>query len=235
MDSLNTLSRLLVPALAVPLALSGCSNSPIEAPFGSTISVSPATLIVGNGQTIWYEDNIGIIQFVDVTVVNDEAMPLENIKVEVSGPSFGLFMIPQQAIEAVDYPLAPEDFKNQRSDVCYDENGEFDNTEDWCAWYYDSLSGSFYDLGQSYTEGDGDDSDYSFRPNYYVGKTDNRGRMRVWYFLDAMPVEYEGENTTTDTAGNTTATGGELAVSGEHNLYITIGVDATTFIVTSSN
>jgi hypothetical protein len=233
MDSLMNLTRLLATALVAPLALSGCMNSSIDAPFGSTVSVSPATLVVGNGQTVWYEDNIGLIQFIDVTVVNEDAMPLENVKVEVSGPNFGLFLIPQQAIEAVDYPLAPEDFKDQRADVCYDENGEFDNTEDWCAWYYDSLSGSYFDLGQSYTQGEGDDDDYSFRPNYFVGKTDNRGRMRLWYFLDAMPVEEEGADTVTDTAGNTTTTGGELGVSGEHTLYITIGVDATTFVVTS--
>lgn len=235
MNSLKTLPRLFVLAAAAPLALSACSTASIDAPFGSTISVSPSTLVVGNGQTIWYEDNVGLIEFVDVTVVSDEAMPLENIKVEVKGPNFGLFLVPQQAIEAVDYPIAPEDFKDQRSDICFDENGEFDNTEDWCAWYYDSLTGSYYDLGQSYTEGEGDDSDYSFRPNYFVGKTDNRGRMRLWYFLDAMPVESSDGDTTTDTAGNTTSTSATLQVSGEHTLYITIGVDATTFTVTSSN
>lgn len=232
MDSLKTLSR-LVPLLASPLALSGCMNSPVEAPFGSTISVSPSTLVVGNGQTIWYEDNVGIIEFVDVTVVNDEAMPLENIKVEVKGPNFGLFFIPPQAIEAVDYPLAPEDFKDQRSEACYDEAGEFDNTEDWCAWYYDNLTGSYYDLGQSYAEGEGEDDDYSFRPNYFVGKTGSRGRLRVWYFLDAMPVAMGGEESFTDTAGNMFSSDGEIEISGEHTLYMTIGVDATTFVVTT--
>jgi hypothetical protein len=233
MYSLKNLPSLFVSTVAMSLAVTGCSSAAIDAPFGSSVSVSPSTLLVGNGQTIWFEDNVGLIEFADVTVVNDEALPLENVKVEVKGPSFGMFLIPQQAIEAVDYPLAPEDFKEQRQDTCYDENGDFDNTEDWCAWYYDSLTGSYYDLGESYTEGDGDNDGYSFRPNYSVGKTDSRGRMRIWYFLDAMPVALDGEETVTDTAGNSTTTGGEVSISGEHTLYITIGVDATTFVVTS--
>jgi hypothetical protein len=232
MDSLKMLSRLL--GLAAPLALASCMNSPVDAPFGSSISVSPATLVVGNGQTIWYEDNVGLIEFIDVTVVSDESMPLENIRVEIKGPNFGVFLIPPQAIEAVDYPFAPEDFKEQRAEACYDEAGEFDNSEDWCAWYYDNLTGSYYDLGQSYTEGEGDDADYSYRPNYYVGKTDSRGRMRVWYFLDAMPTAMRDGESSTDTAGNSVTTDGEIDISGEHTLYLTIGVDATTFVVTAN-
>lgn len=233
MTVLKTPPCLLAGALLAPFATTGCMNAAVDAPFGSQVSVSPSSLVVGEGEMVYYEDNYGVIDFIDITVVNDEALPLENVKVEVSGPSFGVYLIPQQAIEAVDYPLAPEDFKEQRAEVCFDDNGEFDNTEDWCAWYYDSLSGSYYDLGVSYTQGEGEDSDYSFRPNYHVGKTDRRGRMRVWYFLDAMPVDIEGTDGSTDTAGNLTSSGGELAISGEHTLYITIGVDATTFVFTS--
>ena len=235
MDSLKTPNRLLTSALLVPLAVTGCMNSSVDAPFGSQVSVSPASLTVGEGEMVYYEDNFGIIDFVDITVVSRDALPLENVKVEVSGPSFGVYLIPQQAIEAVDYPIAPEDFKQQRADICFDENGQFDNTEDWCAWYYDTLSGSYYDLGSSYTQGEGEDDDYSFRPNYHIGKTDRRGRMRLWYFLDAMPVEFDAsEGSPMDTAGNTTSSEGSVAISGEHTLYITIGVDATTFVFTSN-
>jgi hypothetical protein len=201
----------------------------VNAPLGSSVSVSPGSLVVGNGPMIWYEDNVGLIEFADVSVSLD-ASPLENIKVEVKGPSSGTFLIPQQAIEAVDYPYAPEDFKSQRDEVCVDENGEFDNTEDWCAWYYDGVSGSYYDLGQSYADGEGADDDYVFRPSYHTGVTDGRGIMRFWYFVDAMPVADVGSGET-DSAGNTLASG--LEITGEYTFYVTIGVDSTTLVITS--
>lgn len=223
-------AALLTPLAAASLALTtGCMSGPLDAPFGSQVSVSPATLAVGNGQAIWEEDNIGLIEFADVMVVNEDNAPLENIKVEIKGPTFGVYIIPQQAVRAVDYPSAPEDFKTQREDACYDEFGNFDNTEDWCAWYLDSVTGNYYDLGNSYAPGDGDDSDYAFRPNYYTGATDGQGRLRFYYFVDAMPVEATIER---DDSGNTVIS--DVSITGEQALYITIGVNSTVLTVTGA-
>jgi hypothetical protein len=216
----------LAPAAAALAQTSGCMSGPLDAPFGSQVSVSPGTLTVGSGQAVWEEDNIGLIEFADIMVVDSDGIPMQNIKVDVKGPTFGVYIIPREAIRAVDYPSAPEEFKDLREAECFDESGNFDNSEDWCSWYLDSVTGNYYDLGNSYAQGDGDDSDYAFRPNFYTGATDGQGRLRIWYFVDAMPVEAV---TATDTAGNTVLQ--DVKVSGEQTLYISIGVNSTTLTI----
>ena len=122
----------------------------------------------------------------------------------------------------MDYPSAPEDWITAREEQCYDEiTGAFDNTEEWCAWYYDTLSGQYYQFGNEYA--DGDTSDYDgYKPDYHIGETDHYGQMRFYTFLDAAYSESSGTTAT--------GTGGGAGSPMELQIYVTIRVDDATIV-----
>jgi len=163
----------------------GCINGALQAPPSATISINPTQIEV-TGSVFNSEDNVGIVRFADI-VVNDGGAPLENIEVEVVGPNYGIFLIPTEAVKLVDFPTAPEDWETMRDDVCVGDDGYFDNTVEWCAWYYDIESNLYYEFGSNYADAGG------YKPNYYKGVTDVDGVLRIYVFVDSLVGEGNDE------------------------------------------
>ena len=202
--------------LVASLAM-GCVNGPIKAPPGATISVNPNQIEVA-GSVFNAEDNVGIVRFADI-VVQDGGAPLESIEVEVVGPNFGVFIIPTEAVKLVDFPTAPEDWVTLRDEVCVDEYGNFDNTVEWCAWYYDIETNLYYEFGSNYADAGG------YKPNYYKGVTDVDGVLRIYLFIDALV----GEST-----GDTGSSGGGANSLTNSSIFMTTRFESAELTISAS-
>jgi len=234
---MRPVSSLCLAGLA--LAVTGCLNGPVTAPAGSSISVSPTEMNITGSSTFCFADNDGILLSFDAFVVDSLGNALPNVQVEVfSLLPGGVYILPTTAIRTVDYPTAPADFEAQKADVCTDENGQYNpDGASWCAWYYDRTTGTFYDFGGSYSDASGqsDTASYRFAPAYLLSKTDRVGRLRVYYFIDAMPFKADGESADTATiAAGGAACAGVGGDFGNTGLYATIGVDIAEVSLTGS-
>jgi hypothetical protein len=168
-------------------------NGALQAPPSASISINPTQIEV-TGSVFTREDNVGIVRFADIAV-NDGGAPLENIEVEVVGPNYGIFLIPTEAVKLVDFPTAPEDWETLRDEICVDEFGNFDNTVEWCAWYYDIESNLYYEFGSNYADAGG------YKPNYYKGVTDVDGVLRIYVFIDSLVGEGNEDTAGGETTG----------------------------------
>ena len=139
-------------------------------------------------------------------------MPLESIEVEMLSGYAGVYLIPPEAVKLVGYPEANVDPTDQAAieDACTDENGNFKSDPEWCAWYWDTETQQYYQISGQYVA---TDSNYS--PNYFVGRTDGRGLLDYYIYVDAMPVYGSG----TDVR------------FGSVQMTVSIGVDTATFEV----
>ena len=168
----------------------GCTESSLQAGPDSNLAINPTSIQV-TGSVFNTEDNVGVVRFADIVVTHEGVggvtMPQESIEVEVVGPNFGIFLIPTEAVKLVDFPTAPEDWQDLRDDVCVDENGAFDNTVEWCAWYYDWESNLYYEFGSNYADAGG------YKPYYYKGVTDVDGVLRIYLFIDSLVGESSGD------------------------------------------
>ncbi len=201
------------------LALAGvaCNGGPYRAVEGDTVSVTPSDITFLISSAFDEEDNVGQVDILDITVYDSEGIPKPSTEVEVQAPSWGLYVIPDGAVRLVDYPYAPDDWQTARDDVCKDDSGAFDNTEEWCAWYYDTLSGQYYQFGSEYA--DADTSDYDgYKPDYLIGETDSYGQLRIYSFLDAVAIDRD--------------VNGDVTGALPQQLYITIRVADTEAIYT---
>lgn len=173
------------------LAMTSCSGGPYTAPFGASISFASHTLAVGGAKSDC--DNIGVVYMNDLLVVDSTGeVPLENIMVEVEAPSTGgVYVLPQEAVMTVDFPTTDDDITSAEDvkEACTDDEGNFDNTEEWCAWYYDEDNDTFYQFGYNYADAGG------YAPTYFIGQTDNRGLLRVFFFIDCPTGEIDVEAT----------------------------------------
>ena len=172
------------------LAMAGCYDGPYTAPYGASISFAVHTLTVvstGNDSC----DNSGVVYMNDVLVVDSTGeLPLENVIVEVEAPSTGgAYVLPQEAVMTVDFPTTDDDITSDADvrEACTDDEGNFDNTEEWCAWYYDEDNDTFYQFGSNYADAGG------YAPTYFIGQTDNRGLMRIYHFIDCVGSEIDIE------------------------------------------
>lgn len=165
--------------------LAGCMSAPLQAPYGSTVSWDETTAEFAEGD--YCEDTepdyTGTLRMYDVFVVDDDDVPLGNIAVEiqVEGPG-GIYVLPQEAIKTVDLPAADADVQSAADirSACVDDNGNFDNTNEWCAWYWDEENEQFYQFGDDYADAGG------YAPTYFTDVTDQRGLMRVYVFYDCI-------------------------------------------------
>ena len=146
-----------VSSMFTALLASGCVASMQDAPFDAQVNV-PQDL-----QIAWSVDNnnldlSGLLIPFDIGVfrtnpLNNLSEPLPNTRVEITSSFGGVYLIPQQAVEVVSIPVYPvglgqEDVKA----VCTDANGNYAMNEDWCAWYWDTESQTFYQFAGTYAD-----------------------------------------------------------------------------------
>lgn len=213
-------STLVVAALLT----SGCARQEMyDAPLDSELQVRPASIEVGRSSFFYYEDNLGMAFLVDalVTSTSDkrEGMPLGNIRVEAVAPGAGVYLLPPSAITTHDF-TAPDNWDQIRNDECYDENGNFVNSENpYCAWLTDETTGQAFEIAESFAQPE------DFAPNYLrIATNSQTGVARFWVFVDALPYSVEGD--------------GEDAASadqGDASIFVTTTVSSTTLTIQTVN
>ncbi len=172
------------PGMTLLTFLSAGCTARVVAPDSAVLSV-PDDLEVSWDDS-WNEqfDALGMVTFADFAVYDErqDYMPLENILIEVTSSYGGVYLVPMDAVVSVDYPSAPEDWQQNFDEYCYDENGNFDpTTNEWCAWYADTVTGEFWMISSEYADVNG------YAPNYLQSYTDGWGRLRVFVYIDALP------------------------------------------------
>ena len=201
---------------ALLLSMMGCSSGVVQAPYGSTVNVP------GNIQISWTEayndyDLAGVVQLFDIQVLDPEGLPLENVELEVSTSYGGVYIVPQESIELMGYPSVPEGITSQDDvrDYCVDDNGNYTLVEDWCAWYWDTVTDQYYSFAGTYADNytvlDSGDL-YWFAPTYVTASTDGRGLFRGYLLIDTL--QDFGDNVYADVV-----------------ITATIGVDTGTFSI----
>lgn len=165
--------------------LAGCSGEPLKAPYGSEISIDPSTitasylLFCGDNEP----DYTGGMFMVDAFVLNDDDEPLPRVEVEVEVNALaGIYVLPQEAIKTVDLPAVDEDIESEADirESCTDDEGNYDNTNEWCSWYWDETTAQYYQFGEDYADAGG------YAPTYFIGETDERGLIKTYVFLDCV-------------------------------------------------
>ncbi len=201
---------------ALTLFALGCVDGGIPAPYTAKLSVPEDIQISWSGDYNGLHDKIGVIVMGEVMVWDQqESLPLEHIEVEMLSAWSGVYLIPAEAVKLVSYPETSVDPTDEQAikDACTDEDGNFKSEPEWCAWYWDTDSGQYYQIGGQYIA---TDSNYS--PNYFIGKTNNRGLLKFYLYVDAMPAMGGG--------------GEEAATSyGSASIRASIGVDAASFTI----
>lgn len=161
------------------LSLLACSDGPFDAPYGSTLTLPADVQFSMDAGLVVPDDGYGHLFFGDVIVTGSDAtqdrdIPLNNIKVEVFSGWSGAYIVPEEAVTIV----------TSYEDACAELP---DDSEDPCKVYFD-------DENEYYVEFAGDYADLGgFRPTYYSGGTDNTGTLRVYIFVDTVPLDGNGE------------------------------------------
>ena len=189
----NTLLALGLALAALP----GCKSNGVHAKPDDTIQVNPESLTIAGGaygitpkgdQPFYGMDGTGKLWFIEFAVLDAEQLPRNAVEVTASSLFEGLAIIPPSAVRTVDPPELPEGIDN-RGDIveaCTDDEGNYTNDEEWCAYYYDVDSGTFVDFGSDYAYVDG------YAPTYAELVTDGNGVARVYLFLDWIPLDADG-------------------------------------------
>ncbi len=179
MRALNPLSMALIV---------GCtSGEPLTAPYGATVSLDPTTITASAllycNESGAEPDYTGGMAIVDVLVLSDDDEPLERIEVEIEVASIGgIYVIPQEAVKTVDLPAADADIETEADirEACTDDDGNYDNSNEWCAWYWDESNAQYYQFGEDYADAGG------YAPTYFYGITNNRGLAQFYTFFDCI-------------------------------------------------
>jgi hypothetical protein len=170
----------------------GCKAQGVHANPNDLILVNPSTITIqsgsygltpAEGQPFYEIDGNGKLWYIEFAVLDEDLNPRNGIEVDVNSMFEGLAVIPPTAVRTVDPPELPDGVSN-RSDIieaCTDEDGNFTNDEEWCAYYYDVDSGTFIDFGSDYAYIDG------YAPTYAEIVTNSSGVARAYLFLDWIP------------------------------------------------
>jgi len=137
--------------------------------------------------------------------------------VEITSNWQGAYLIPSEAVQLVGYPEATVDPTDEDAirQACTDANGNFQSDPEWCAWYWDTESQQFYQVGGQYIS-----TSSNYAPNLMYGQTNNRGLMDFYIYVDAMP----------SIGGGTEAAG-----FGSISFGASIGVDDTTWAIRAAD
>lgn len=168
--------------------LTGCMNNPLHAPASAAIEAPSSVELAWVESVNGLNDGYGAVILGDFYVYDTEDdLPLQNIEVEVISNSSGVYLLPPEALQVVDYPSIPEGYS---TDDCVDDDGNFSSEEyEWCGWVYDTVSGSYYEFGTGYADNDGDGE--AFNPTYMLGATDRYGLLRIYVYVDALAASGE--------------------------------------------
>lgn len=181
-------------ALLPLLALSSACVDSVTAPFSARVTV-PDDVQIGWAESYnGTNDGLGLLipRLTAMVYDSDTNYPLEKIEIEVISNYPGVLIIPDEAVKQVDPPEVPADVTSPADirDYCTDEEGNFDNTEEWCAWYWDADSGAYYDFGSDYADAGG------YAPTLLRGVTDGGGLLTFNLYVDRMPSDSSGEDVT---------------------------------------
>ncbi len=191
----------------------GCVEGGIEAPYSAKI-VAPSDVTVSwDSSYNDVHDQVGVVVMGDLMVYDSETdLPLEHIEVEMLSNWGGVYLIPAEAVQLVGYPEASVDPTDQEAirDACTDADGNFKSDPEWCAWYWDTETQQYYQIGGQYIS-----TANNYAPNYFVGRTNNRGILEFYLYVDALP-------------------GGEEGGYGAASVSASIGVDNAAFTIRTS-
>jgi len=181
-------------------------------------------IVPGDMQISWSDDynelhdRIGVVMMGEVMVETiEEGRPVEDFQVEMVSAWGGVYLIPAEAVKLVSYPETSVDPTDQAAieEACTDEDGNFKSEPEWCAWYWDTESGQYYQIGGEYIA-----TESNYEPNYLVGETNNRGLFKFYMYVDAMPWLGDGGE----------ETGGSQSY-GSASIQASIGVDSDSFSI----
>jgi hypothetical protein len=187
----------LMAVSLVLAALPGCKSSGVHASPDDIIQVNPESITIQGGsygivpeegQPFYDIDGTGKLWFIEFAVLDEDLQPRNAIELSATSLFEGLAIIPPSAVRTVDPPELPEGIES-RGDIveaCTDDEGNYTNDEEWCAYYYDVDSGTFVDFGSDYAYSEG------YSPTYAELTTDSHGVARVYLFLDWIPQDGSG-------------------------------------------
>src|SRR5512134_3611418 len=150
-------AKTLTAVSLVLAALPGCTPSGVHANPDDIIQVNPETIDIQGGgygiepneeQPFYDVDGTGKLWFIEFSVLDEALVPRNAISVSVTSLFEGLAIIPPSAVRTVDPPELPEGISSRGDivDACTDDEGNYTNDEEWCAYYYDVDSGTFVDF-----------------------------------------------------------------------------------------
>ena len=209
---------MFAPVFSLLFSGFGCVQGAIEAPYSARLMGPDDYTVSWHSDYNDLQDQVGVVLMGNLMVYDSETdLPLESIEVEMTSNFGGVYLIPAEAVKLVGYPEAtvdPTDVDAIR-DACTDEGGAFQSDPEWCAWYWDTETQQYYQIGGQYVA-----TASEYAPNYFVGRTNNRGLLEFYLYVDAMP-----------------AMGGAEAVSsfGTTQISATIKVDSTSFEIRTAD
>jgi len=212
-------------AIIAALFSLGCVEGAIPAPEDARLEMPGDMSLIWNIDYNGAHDNIGSVLMADIFVYDsEEDLPLEHIEVEVVVNGGGIYVIPAEAVQLVGYPEASVDPTDSDAirDACTDDEGNFKSDPEWCAWYWDTESGQYYQIGGQYIS-----TGNNYSPNYFVGRTDNRGILNLYLYADWFGAS--GEESVDDEEVEIKYSFSSTDISGS------IGVDSGTFTVSPTN
>ncbi len=191
-------AKTLTAVSLVLAALPGCKSNGVHANPDDIIQVNPEEITIQGGsygitpkgdQPFYAIDGTGKLWFIEYSVLDVNNVPRNAIEISVTSLFEGLAIIPPSAVRTVDPPELPEGIESRGDivDACTDDEGNYTNDEEWCAYYYDVDSGTFVAFGADYAYSKG------YSPTYAELVTDSNGVARVYLFLDWIPPNAEGD------------------------------------------
>jgi len=209
---------MLSPLTAIWMFGLGCVQGAIPAPYSARLSGLEDSTISWSSDWNDEFDQQGAIVSGSLMVYDTETdLPLQHIEVEITSNWQGAYLIPSEAVQLVGYPEATVDPTDEDAirQACTDANGNFQSDPEWCAWYWDTESQQFYQVGGQYIS-----TSSNYAPNLMYGQTNNRGLMDFYIYVDAMP----------SIGGGTEAAG-----FGSISFGASIGVDDTTWAIRAAD
>jgi hypothetical protein len=163
------------PLLASAAFLAGCADGPYAAPSWAVIDVGDDITLAASTSFV-DADNEGTLVAAQVMVLDgrtDAAM--NDIEVEVTSEWSGVIVLPEDAVLVVEEPdagsLGYDPDPAEVEAACDAGSG----TDAWCAWTWDTGSGTWYTFGEA-------------GATSLLAGTDGRGVLGFTLFVNTLPL-----------------------------------------------